>query len=202
MDLLPIQRAILSATDKTGLTSLAGYLDSRGVELVSTGGTMRAVADAGLPATSVSDVTRFPEIMGGRVKTLHPAIHAGVLADKDDPEHLATLGELGLKTVDLVVVNLYDFASARDKNLDLRGLVEEVDIGGPTLLRAAAKNLHSVAVLPSPAHYGRLQEEMEANNGRVGLDFRLEMAALTFDLVSRYDRMIAETLTLAQATET
>ncbi|MFW5836733.1 MAG: IMP cyclohydrolase [Desulfovibrionaceae bacterium] len=194
MDLLPIQRAIVSVTDKTGVVSMASFLDRRGVELVSTGGTRRVLAEAGLSVTPVSDVTSFPEILGGRVKTLHPAIHGGVLADKDDPAHLATLEEQGLAPFDLVAVNLYDFASAKAKGLDLRGLVEEIDIGGPTLLRAAAKNLHSVVVLPAPAHYGRLQEEMEVHGGKVGLEFRREMAALTFDLVSRYDRMIADTL--------
>jgi phosphoribosylaminoimidazolecarboxamide formyltransferase/IMP cyclohydrolase len=197
MDLLPIKRAIVSVTDKSGVVELASFLVDHGAQIVSTGGTMRALSDAGLPVTPVSDVTNFPEILGGRVKTLHPSIHAGVLADKDNPDHLSTLAEHGLEPFDLVLVNLYDFASAKAKGLDLRGMIEEIDIGGPTLLRASAKNLHSVAVIPDPAEYGRLRQEMQANGGKVGLEFRLEMAAKTFDLVSRYDRMIADTLASA-----
>jgi phosphoribosylaminoimidazolecarboxamide formyltransferase/IMP cyclohydrolase len=197
MDFLPIKRAIVSVTDKSGVVELASFLVDQGAQIVSTGGTMRALSDAGVPVTPVSDVTKFPEILGGRVKTLHPAIHAGVLADKDNPDHLATLAEHGLEPFDLVLVNLYDFASAKAKGLDLRGLIEQIDIGGPTLLRASAKNLHSVAVVPDPAEYDRLRQEMQANGGKVGLEFRLEMAAKTFDLVSRYDRMISDTLASA-----
>jgi phosphoribosylaminoimidazolecarboxamide formyltransferase/IMP cyclohydrolase len=194
MQLLPIRRAILSVTDKSGLTEFAAFLAENRVELVSTGGTKAKIAEAGLPVTSVSDVTGFPEILGGRVKTLHPFVHGGVLADKDNPEHLATLEEHGIKPFDMICVNLYDFAKAAAKGLDLKAAVEEIDIGGPTMLRAAAKNFHSILVVPSPGHYGRIMDEMRANGGKVGLELRRELAAETFGLVSGYDSMIAKYL--------
>lgn len=148
MDMLPIRRAILSVTDKTGLVEFATFLSQNGVELVSTGGTMKALQAAGLPVTAVSDVTGFPEILGGRVKTLHPKIHGGILANKDIPEHMATLEEKEIKPFDLVCVNLYDFAGAVERKLSLEQAVEEIDIGGPCMIRAAAKNFHSILVLP------------------------------------------------------
>ena len=126
MDMLPIRRAILSVTDKTGLVEFATFLSQNGVELVSTGGTMKALQAAGLPVTAVSDVTGFPEILGGRVKTLHPKIHGGILANKDIPEHMATLEEKEIKPFDLVCVNLYDFAGAVERKLSLEQAVEEL----------------------------------------------------------------------------
>ncbi len=193
MDLLPIRRAIMSVTDKTGLDDFAAFLVKQHtppVELVSTGGTARMLREAGLPVQDVSQVTGFPEIMGGRVKTLHPAVHAGVLADKDTPEHLATLEEHGLTAFDMVCVNLYDFAKAVQSDAPLRDAVEQIDIGGPTLLRAAAKNFHSVLVVPSPSHYPRIMEELTAHGG-VSLALRQVLAAETFAAVSAYDAMIA-----------
>ena len=160
MENLPIRRAILSVTDKSGLVDLATFLTSRGVELVSTGGTQKALEAAGLPVTAVSTVTGFPEILGGRVKTLHPKIHAGILASKDDPAHMQTLTEKGIRPFDLVCVNLYDFAGAVERNLSLEDAVEEIDIGGPCMLRAAAKNFHSVLVLSSPQWYGAAMDEL------------------------------------------
>ena len=153
MDMLPIRRAILSVTDKTGLVEFATFLSQNGVELVSTGGTMKALQAAGLPVTAVSDVTGFPEILGGRVKTLHPKIHGGILANKDIPEHMATLEEKEIKPFDLVCVNLYDFAGAVERKLSLEQAVEEIDIGGPCMIRAAAKNFHSILVLPGTKWY-------------------------------------------------
>ncbi|MES9995814.1 IMP cyclohydrolase [Desulfovibrio aminophilus] len=193
MDFLVPRRAILSVTDKTGLVDFARALSEKGVELVSTGGTMKSLRAAGLPVTSVSDVTGFPEILGGRVKTLHPHVHAGVLADKDDPAHMATLGELKIKPFDLICVNLYNFAEAARKGLDLRAAVEQIDIGGPTLLRASAKNFHSILVVPGVAHYGRVLTEL-AERGGFSLPLRKDMAAETFRLVSAYDAMIADYL--------
>jgi len=190
---LKIRRAILSVTDKTGLTDFARFLEQGGVELVSTGGTKRVLAESGLKVTGVSQVTGFPEIMNGRVKTLHPHIHAGVLADKDNPDHLKTLEELSLSPFDCVCVNLYDFAKAKGQGLGLKDAVEQIDIGGPTLLRAAAKNFHSVLVVPDPSDYGRIMEEL-AQGFEVGLELRREMAARTFAAVSAYDAMIAEYL--------
>jgi phosphoribosylaminoimidazolecarboxamide formyltransferase/IMP cyclohydrolase len=191
MEQLPIQRALLSATDKTGLAELGRFLSECGVELVSTGGTYKTLVEAGLTVTPVSDVTGFPEILGGRVKTLHPRIHAGILANKDDPEHLRALDEMGIAAFDLVCVNLYDFAGALEKGLTDQHLVEEIDIGGPTLLRAAAKNYHSLAVLPDPSFYSRFQSELRDKEGNIGLALRKELAAYTFSMVSRYDRLIA-----------
>ncbi len=196
MQLLPIKRALLSVTDKSGLAEFAQALQQRGVELVSTGGTKRVLQDSGLKVVGVSQVTGFPEILGGRVKTLHPRIHAGILADKDEPEHLSTLEELGVQPFDLVCVNLYAFAKARELGLALKAAVEQIDIGGPTLLRAAAKNYHSVLVVPDPADYPRILAELERNQGAVGLDLRRELAAKTFAAVSSYDTMIAEYLQL------
>ncbi|WP_027179156.1 IMP cyclohydrolase [Maridesulfovibrio bastinii] len=194
MDMLPVKRGILSVTDKSGLADFAAELTKFGVELVSTGGTRKMLLDSGLNVKSVSDLTGFPEIMGGRVKTLHPGVHGGVLADKDNPEHLATLKEHGIGTIDMICVNLYNFAKAASEGQDLKNAVEQIDIGGPTMLRAAAKNFHSVLVVPNPVHYPRIIEEMKANNGCVSLKLRKDLAAETFGLVSKYDSMIAEYL--------
>jgi len=194
MDFLPIRRAILSVTDKSGLADFASFLTARNVELISTGGTHKKLVAAGLKVTSVSDVTGFPEILGGRVKTLHPRVHAGILADKDNAGHLLTLEELRIAPFDMVCVNLYNFADAAAKGVDLRAAVEEIDIGGPCMLRAAAKNFHSMLVVPDPSYYPRVQADMEANDGRVSLALRRELAAETFARVSAYDNMIAKYL--------
>lgn len=167
MDMLPIRRAILSVTDKTGLVEFATFLSQNGVELVSTGGTMKALQAAGLPVTAVSDVTGFPEILGGRVKTLHPKIHGGILANKDIPEHMATLEEKEIKPFDLVCVNLYDFAGAVERKLSLEQAVEEIDIGGPCMIRAAAKNFHSILVLPGTKWYATAMQEMKEHDMKV-----------------------------------
>ena len=193
MDRLPIRRAILSVTDKTGLTDFATFLVGKNVEIVSTGGTQRVLEEAGIPVTKVSTVTSFPEILGGRVKTLHPHIHAGILANKDLPEHLQTLSDLGIKPFDLVCVNLYDFAQAVEHDLPLEQAVEEIDIGGPCMLRAAAKNFHSVLVVPSPEWYAAVEEEMSLD-GCIGLEFRQKLASRAFDQTSRYDALITSYL--------
>lgn len=194
MDLLPIRRAILSVTDKSGLAEFASFLHANGVELVSTGGTKKAMTDAGLPVTAVDQVTGFPEMLGGRVKTLHPNIHAGILADKDNPEHIETLTKFGLKPFDLICVNLYDFAKAAQAKASLKDAVEQIDIGGPTMLRASAKNFHSILVVPSPAHYGRITETLKANAMQAPLKLRHEMAVETFKATSAYDAMITSYL--------
>lgn len=194
MDLLPIKRAIISVTDKSGLKDFAGFLADGGVELFSTGGTRKMLLDSGLNVKSVSEVTGFPEIMGGRVKTLHPHVHAGILADKDNESHMDTLKELGLEPFDLICVNLYNFAEAARKGVGLKEAVEQIDIGGPTMLRAAAKNLHSVLVVPGTEFYRRVIEELESNGYKAGLTLRRDMAAATFEATSRYDAMIAEYL--------
>ena len=190
MDLLPIRRAILSVTDKSGLAEFAGFLAGIGVELVSTGGTMKALQAAGLPVKPVSDVTGFPEILGGRVKTLHPKIHGGILCNKDLPEHLETLKQMDIVPIDLVCVNLYNFAGAVSRKLSLEQAVEEIDIGGPCMIRAAAKNYHSVLVLPSPEWYGPAMDDLKAHGMRSSLEFRQLMASRAFDATSRYDALI------------
>ena len=191
MEFLPIKRALLSVTDKGNLVDFAAFLTSKGVELVSTGGTAKALKDAGLPVTPVEDVTGFPEILGGRVKTLHPKIHGGILADKDNPEHAQTLTEHGIRPFDLICVNLYNFAEAARKKLDFKASVEEIDIGGPCMIRAAAKNFHSVLVAPNPSWYPRIREAMLANPAGIPLALRKEAAAAAFSTVSAYDAMIA-----------
>ncbi|GAB7024296.1 IMP cyclohydrolase [Salidesulfovibrio brasiliensis] len=197
MDLLQVKRAILSVTDKTGLVEFATFLSENGVELVSTGGTKKKLADEGLPVTSVSEVTNFPEIMGGRVKTLHPNVHAGILADKDNADHMRTLADLDIQPFDLICVNLYNFAEAAKKGLPLRDAVEQIDIGGPCMLRATAKNFHSIAVVPGPQHYDRVTEELK--QGGLTLGLRKELATETFRLTSEYDGMIAEYLSTHDA---
>ncbi len=193
MQFLPVKRALLSVTHKDGLVELAGFLAEMDVEIVSTGGTARLIREKNIPVTGVSEVTGFPEILGGRVKTLHPFIHGGILADKDDPGHGRTLETHGIGFFDLVCVNLYDFAGAVADDAGLKDAVEKIDIGGPTLLRAAAKNFHSVCVLPHPDLYTPFMKQIE-ENGHVDLSFRQRTALSAFELTSGYDRMIAEYL--------
>ena len=193
MNLLPVKRAILSVTDKAGLAEFGKFLVDNGCELVSTGGTKKMLAGEGLPVTSVSDITDFPEILGGRVKTLHPHIHGGILADKDDEVHMETLRDFNIEPFDLICVNLYNFADAVAKGLDLKAAVEQIDIGGPTMLRASAKNFHSICVVPDPKYYEKVQQEIQENGG-LSLEFRKEMATLTFKLTSEYDAMITKYL--------
>ena len=152
-------RALLSVSDKTGIADLGRGLVARGFELVSTGGTARALADAGLAVTNVSDITGFPEMMDGRLKTLHPRVHGGILARRDHPADLAAAAAHGIGLIDLVVVNLYPFAAAAARpGIELDALVEEIDIGGPSMVRAAAKNHASVAIVSSPARYESVQQ--------------------------------------------
>ena len=187
-------RAILSVSDKTGLEAFARGLAGLGVELVSTGGTARAIAAAGVPVLNVSDVTGFPEMMDGRVKTLHPAIFAGILARRDRPDDLAGLRTHGIATIDVVVVNLYPFGKAAD-NPDTKfdALVEEIDIGGPSLLRAAAKNFRDVLVVTHPQDYTAVLEEL-ARAGGPSLEFRFGLMKKAFMHTAQYDGMIAMTM--------
>lgn len=202
MTQLLIKRALLSVTDKGGLQEFASFLSRGGVELISTGGTRRMLADAGLSVTAVSDITGFPEILDGRVKTLHPHIHGPLLADKDAPAHLETLSQMGLQPLDMICVNLYDFAQALARGCELRECVEHIDIGGPTMIRAAAKNFHSVLVVPDPALYPQVMHELRTQNFHVSLALRRQTAALAFHMTSRYDAAIAAYLgrTDSQAT--
>ncbi len=179
-------RAILSVTDKTGLVELGRELQRRGWEMLASGGTARVLREAGIEVIGVSEVTGQEEILSGRVKTLHPAIAAGILAPREED-----LEGTGFRTIDLVVVNLYDFAGALGRGEGEAGLVESVDIGGPTLLRAAAKNFERVTVLSDPRDYRAFLDELDAHGGTTGQDFRRRMAARTFQRCSDYDRLIA-----------
>lgn len=194
-------RAILSVSDKTGLVDLARELSARGVELISTGGTAKALAAAGLPVMNVSDVTGFPEMMDGRVKTLHPAVHGGILARRHRPDDLDAIGAQGIKPIDLVVVNLYPFGKAADNpDTPFDSLVEEIDIGGPSLLRAAAKNFRDVLVIVSPEDYPKVLIEL-AREGGPSLEFRFGLMKKAFMHTAQYDGMIAMTMQHVEVVE-
>jgi phosphoribosylaminoimidazolecarboxamide formyltransferase / IMP cyclohydrolase len=194
-------RAILSVSDKNGLVEFARGLVALGVELISTGGTAKAIAAAGLPVVNVSDVTGFPEMMDGRVKTLHPAMFAGILARRNRSDDLAALEAQGIKPVDLVVVNLYPFGKAADNpDTPFDALVEEIDIGGPSLLRAAAKNFRDVLVVVHPEDYPRVLQEL-ARDGGPSLEFRFDLMKRAFMHTGQYDGMIAMTMAHVDVTE-
>jgi len=187
-------RAILSVSDKTGLVEFARGLVHRSVELISTGGTAKAIATAGLPVVNVSDVTGFPEMMDGRVKTLHPAMFAGILARRNRPDDLDAIRAHGIQPIDLVVVNLYPFGKAAENpDTPFDGLVEEIDIGGPSLLRAAAKNFRDVLVVVHPEDYPRVLEELSRTGGP-SLEFRFELMKRAFMHTGQYDGTIAMTM--------
>ncbi len=183
-------RALLSVYDKTGIVEFAQGLAALGVELVSTGNTQRALADAGVPVVGISEVTGFPEILGGRVKTLHPAVHGGILARRDHVDDMATLDAHGIMPVDLVVSNLYPFAATiAEPGVALADALEKIDIGGPTLVRAAAKNYAAVLIVTEPADYGRVLGLLRA--GAVPQDVRRALAAKAFAHVAAYDTTVA-----------
>lgn len=198
----PIRRALLSVYDKTGVVELARELHRRGIALLSTGGTWKALHEAGLPVTEVAEHTRFPEMMDGRVKTLHPLIHGGLLARRDDPAHLASASQHGIALIDLVVVNLYPFEATCDTpGATTAAKIEKIDIGGPSMLRSAAKNHAAVTVLIDPSDYVRCLAEMDAHAGATTVAFRAACARKVFRCTSRYDALIAEELTRIAAAE-
>ncbi len=187
-------RALLSVSDKTGLVELARGLAERNVELVSTGGTARALRDAGHEVMGISEVTGFPEMMDGRVKTLHPAVHGAILARRHRPDDLSALAHQGIRPIDLVVVNLYPFASAATRpDTSFDELIEQIDIGGPSMVRAAAKNFRDVLVLVDPADYGRVLEALD-DPGRLDQRFRFDLARKAFAHTAEYDGTIAAAL--------
>lgn len=197
-----IQRALLSVTDKTGLADFARGLASLGVELISTGGTARLLREAGLAVRDVSEVTGFPEILDGRVKTIHPVIAAGVLARREVPEHRAALAEHGIAPIDMVVVNLYAFEKAAAKpRATVEELIENIDIGGPTMIRAAAKNYQDVAVVTCAEDYAALLEEMRGSGGSLSLRTCWNLARKAFALTARYDAAITARLASIECTE-
>ncbi|GAB7540284.1 bifunctional phosphoribosylaminoimidazolecarboxamide formyltransferase/IMP cyclohydrolase [Burkholderia sp. 3C] len=191
-----IKQALLSVSDKTGIVEFATALSQQGVKLLSTGGTAKLLADAGLPVTEVADYTGFPEMLDGRVKTLHPKVHGGILARRDLPEHMQALDAHGIPTIDLLVVNLYPFVATIAKDdCTLADAIENIDIGGPTMLRSAAKNHRDVTVIVDPADYAVVLDEMKANGNTVGYTTNFRLATKVFAHTAQYDGAITNYLT-------
>ncbi len=190
-DLVPLRRALISVSDKTGLIDLATALHQRGVELLSTGGTAKAIRDAGLPVKDVSDVTGFPEMMDGRVKTLHPKVHGGLLALRDNDDHVAAMDEHGIGAIDLLAVNLYPFEATVAKGADYDDCIENIDIGGPAMIRAAAKNHGFVNVVVDVEDYQSLLDELDANDGATSLKFRQNLAQIAYARTAAYDAAVS-----------
>ncbi len=190
-----IKRALVSVSDKTGIVDFCRELSLLGVEIFSTGGTLKSLQDAGVSAASISTITGFPEIMDGRVKTLHPKIHGGLLAVRENADHVKQATENGISFIDLVVVNLYPFeATVAKLDVTFEDAIENIDIGGPSMLRSAAKNNESVTVVTDSADYALVLQEMRENNGTTKRTTRLSLALKVFELTSRYDRAIASYL--------
>ena len=190
-----IQRAILSVTDKTGLVEFARRLSTSGVELISTGGTARLLRDSGIAVKDISELTGFPEMLDGRVKTLHPKVHGGILHMREKPEHRAAVAEHGIAPIDMVVVNLYAFEKTAAKpGVPFEELIENIDIGGPSMIRSAAKNFHDVAVVTSPADYAAIADEISRSGGELSLETKWRLAQKAFATTAAYDSAIASTL--------
>jgi phosphoribosylaminoimidazolecarboxamide formyltransferase/IMP cyclohydrolase len=197
-----IRRALLSVSDKSGLVEFARGLSELGVELISTGGTRKALADAGLTVCDVTAVTGFPEMLDGRVKTLHPRIHGGILAVRDNPEHVATIQRHGIQPIDLVVCNLYPFeATVAKAGSTHEEIVENIDIGGPSMVRSAAKNYHDVAVVTAPEQYPDVLQEMRTHGGALTLETRERLAAAAFTRTAAYDQAIGAYFAAREAKE-
>ncbi len=189
-----ISRAIISLTDKSGIEDFARQLKELGVEILSTGGTAKKMREYGIEVKDVADFTGFPEMLDGRVKTLHPKVHGGILAQRDNPEHQAQMRQYDLQPIDLIAVNLYAFDKAvADPACTLTNAIENIDIGGPTMLRAASKNYHDVTVIVDPADYPQVIAEMK-ETGNTTLKTRFRLARKVFDLTSHYDTAISEWL--------
>jgi len=201
-DKVRIRTALLSVSDKTDIIELAGALVKLGVKLLSTGGTSKAIADAGLPVTDVSDITKFPEIMDGRVKTLHPNVHGGLLAIRDDAEHQEAMRAHGIEAIDLSVINLYPFEEVRAKGGDYPTTVENIDIGGPAMIRASAKNHAYVTVVTDPTDYPELLEALQADDGQTSYALRQRFAAKAYARTAAYDAVISNWFAEALAIET
>ena len=191
---IPVRRALISVSDKTGLVPFARFLDERGIEVLSTGGSARTLRDAGIKVTEVSDHTGFPEIMDGRVKTLHPKIHGGILARRNIAEHREAMTAHDIAEIDLVVVNLYPFEETLASGASFETCVENIDIGGPAMVRAAAKNHAFVAIVTDPNDYDAVTTAISAHDGHIPRDLRLRLAAAAFSHTAAYDGMIARWL--------
>ena len=187
-----IKRALISVSDKTGIIDFARELKHFNVEIISTGGTAKALREAGVNVIDISDVTGFPEMMDGRVKTLHPRVHGGLLALRDNPEHVAAMEQNGIQPIDMVVVNLYPFAEtiARE-GVTREEAIEQIDIGGPAMIRSAAKNAHDVAVVTAPGQYDKLTVELQQNGGSLSLETREWLAQTAFRQTARYDSVVS-----------
>ena len=193
---MTIKQALISVSDKTGVLEFAQGLAAQGVKLLSTGGTAKMLRDAGLAVTEIGDYTGFPEMLDGRVKTLHPKVHGGILARRDLAEHMATIDAHGIPMIDLVCVNLYPFAATIAKaGVTLEDAIENIDIGGPAMVRSSAKNYNGVAIVTDPEDYAPLLAEMKANGGALQLGTRFNLAKKAFTHTARYDSMIANWLT-------
>src|SRR5438876_1344836 len=199
-DLVKVRRALVAVADKSGVVAFGRSLVERGVELVSTGNTARTLDDAGVPVIAVADVTGFPELLDGRVKTLHPRIHAGILADRRKPGHVRQLEEHGIRPFDLVVVNLYPFREAVERGAAFEEAVEQIDVGGPAMVRAAAKNFESVAVVVRPHDYTPILEEIRGSGG-VSRETRLRLARMAFAHTADYDGAIGAWLSGSPGTD-
>ena len=187
-----VKRVLMSVTDKTGIVEFARALvQDFGAQIISTGGTARVIEEAGIPVTPIDEVTKSPEMMDGRVKTLHPVVHGGLLAKRDNPEHMAQAAEHGIEMIDMVVVNLYAFEKTVESGADFGTCIENIDIGGPSMLRSAAKNFASVAVVTDPNSYGAILAEMKANDGATTLATRTKLALRVFQTTNAYDGAIA-----------
>jgi phosphoribosylaminoimidazolecarboxamide formyltransferase/IMP cyclohydrolase len=190
-----IQRALLSVTDKTGLADFARQLAVLGVELISTGGTAKLLRDSGVAVKDISELTGFPEMLDGRVKTLHPKVHGGILYIRDNPQHGAAVAEHAIEPIDMVVVNLYAFEKTASKpGVEFHDIIENIDIGGPSMVRSAAKNFQDVAIVTSPSDYEAISKEMQASNGSLSLKTKWQLAQKAFAITAAYDSAIASTL--------
>jgi phosphoribosylaminoimidazolecarboxamide formyltransferase/IMP cyclohydrolase len=190
-----IQRAILSVTDKTGLVDFARKLSQLNIELISTGGTAKLLRDSGVTVKDIAELTGFPEMLDGRVKTLHPKVHGGILHRREDPKHVAAVAEHGIAPIDMVVVNLYAFEKTAAKpGVKFEELIENIDIGGPSMIRSAAKNFHDVAIVTSPADYDSIADELARSGGILSRDTKWRLAQKAFATTAAYDSAIASTL--------
>ena len=188
---IALKRALISVSDKTGLIEFARKLEARGVELLSTGGSAKAMREAGLTVTDVADVTGFPEMMDGRVKTLHPAVHGGLLALRDNQEHLAAMEAHGIGPIDLLVVNLYPFEATVASGASYDDCIENIDIGGPAMIRAAAKNHGFVTVIVDVQDYDALLAELDDNDDRTTYEFRRRQAQIAYARTAAYDAAVS-----------
>jgi phosphoribosylaminoimidazolecarboxamide formyltransferase/IMP cyclohydrolase len=190
-----IKRVLISVSDKTGVVEFAKELNKFSVQFLSTGGTAKILRDSGLDVMDVSEYTGFPEMLDGRVKTLHPKVHGGLLGIRSNPEHVKTMKEHGIENIDMIVVNLYPFKETIAKpDCTFEDAIENIDIGGPTMLRSAAKNFESVSVIIDPADYQSVLNDMNSNDGEVLKATNLRLAAKVFETTSSYDRMITDYL--------